>query len=354
MENIESFSDDQLRKSLIQHGFENLPVTDTTRKVLVKKLQRAIEGQAVANRRETIAVSKFSSDEDVEEKAVRKSKSDKVANRRATVAAHPITKTFNGTSTKEATSGQATTSRRSSRATPVKDKPSASSTVYSVPDDSDEEPLRRPRTTTPTLGNSQTVRTSYKTNVADVVEELDSDEDSYEQEAHAEAKRAIRKPSPAITQSATRRKTFTASSNFTTESTPPPKFGRSSITTSFNPRGDYKFSEPSEDDLEINESNAPYLSSFAKRLSNLRAEPLDPGMDKYKGLRSTAPSTSAVYKSTQPTNFNYKFSAPTPPASKRGTIAQYFDSLDRRYNFRTTLYVVMIIMIVVAIYVIFM
>lgn len=136
MENIKIINDDQLRTRLMQFGFPNFPVTDTTRKVLVKKLQQAIEAQAMSEKK-----TKF---------------------------------------------------RRSSRATSVKEKPSTSSRVYSVQYDSDGD-LRQARTNWPTLGNSLTVRTSYETNVYDAVEETDSAEDSYGQKARVVGVRT-RKP----------------------------------------------------------------------------------------------------------------------------------------------------------------
>lgn len=365
MENFETLSDDQLRLRLQQYGFANLPVTDTTRKVLVKKLKLAVEGQKTKNRRETVAVTKFSSDEEPE--VVEKtSKRDKTPNRRATVAVvakkTSSTTITNGAATngnsRAETPSKTTTSRRASRATPLKENP-----PKILQEDSDDDVIeipvaRRSRTTTPTLGKSDTVRTSYKTNV-DVVEENIAEEVEEEKP---------RKPTPVLTQTTTRRKTFTTSTSGYSSKLPEPaattsKFGRATMTTSYNPRGNYNFNqqedtEEDDDALELDETNAPYLSNFAKRLSTLRAEPLDAGLEKYRSMQ-TEPSTS--YKPSSQTfgaSYQSKYSSSAPLVARKSgfwkDIGQIYDSLDRKYNFRTILYIIFIVMIIVAIYVIFM
>lgn len=374
MENLDLLSDDQLRVRLQQYGFANLPVTDTTRKVLVKKLRIAIEGQSTKTRRDTVAVAKFSSDEEQDkEQNARGSKKEKTTNRRATIAAAasekvkvPVVLSFNGGLNNVAVDSPGKTSRRSSRATPSKDKPTVPTTTFittTLEEDTDEDIIEVPVTTrrsrTPSLGKSETVRTSYKT-TNDLERSFVEENHIFDDEEDDEDEQII---APVVTKTTVRRKTYTSSASTlpplkVQEKSTPSKFGRASLTTSYNPRGNYKDKED-EEPLEINETNTPYLSNFAKRLSHLRAEPLDSGLDKYKELQDEAPTTK-TYKATyqqQPT-YQYKEykSAPAlrPTIRKQGAskdLAQFFDTLDRQYNFRTILYIIIIVMIVVAIYV---
>lgn len=359
MENLELLTDDQLRSRLQQYGFANLPVTETTRKVLEKKLRLAYDGQKTKNRRETVAVSKFSSDEESAG-----AKRDKTPNRRTTSAMgamkSAVTPSKNGITNGNLKLEAANkSSRRSHRPTPVKEKPS---TAY-IGTDSDEDiievPVTRNRSRTPSLGKSETVRTSYKTTV-EVMKE-DTEEEIIRLDDDQDLIPAPRKPSPILTQTI-RRKGFTTSSaaSPSMQEIKTSNYGRATLSTSYNPRGNYNFVEEQDDKpLELNDSNTPYLSSFAKRLSTLRAEPLDDGLDKYKSLKDSTPSASAYQPLYQQQNYSHAYStiAPASGVRKQGILkdlSQIFDSLDRQYNFRTILYVIFIVMIVVAIYVIFM
>lgn len=66
MDNFDSMSNDELRVRLLEAGFQNLPITSTTRSVLLKKLKNHIEGEKKKIRRETIHVTKYSSGEESE------------------------------------------------------------------------------------------------------------------------------------------------------------------------------------------------------------------------------------------------------------------------------------------------
>lgn len=370
MEEIDQLSDDQLRRRLAQYGFANLPVTDTTRKVLVKKLKNAIGSETSKNRRETVAVSKFSSDEEPEKEELKRGV--KTPSRRATVA---VTEKMSVKKANGATlsNGRAETptkvpSRRASRATPAKQEPvvvaaTVAAAVVALVEDSDEDVIEVPvkrrstsRTVTPTLGKSDTVRTSYKTNV-DVVEE-NEDSSNVDEPNIEEELLPPRKPSPVFAQSASRRKTFTTSSSSYSTKVPEKAatFGIPALSASHTRRESYNFTQAEDEDDELNESNTPYLSKFAKRLSTLRAEPLDAGRSKLKGLASTKSDYKMSY--AQP-SYSYKSQvAPSnkPVARKSGMIkdlAQIFDTLDRQYNFRNILYMIFIVMIIVAIYVLF-
>lgn len=82
MDNLEFLSDSELRLRLIQFGFPNLPVTATTRKLLIKKLRMHTENQKFQLRRETSYATRYSSGEE-SDNDIRKRKN------RATVSGIP-------------------------------------------------------------------------------------------------------------------------------------------------------------------------------------------------------------------------------------------------------------------------
>ncbi|XP_058838717.1 inner nuclear membrane protein Man1 [Topomyia yanbarensis] len=64
MDNLDLLSDDELRLRLVQYGFQNLPVTNTTRKLLIKKLRNHMENEKGKLRRETSYATRYSSGEE--------------------------------------------------------------------------------------------------------------------------------------------------------------------------------------------------------------------------------------------------------------------------------------------------
>ena len=64
MENLDLLTDEELRLRLVQYGFPNLPVTQTTRKVLIKKLRTYLENEKSKLRRETNYATRYSSGEE--------------------------------------------------------------------------------------------------------------------------------------------------------------------------------------------------------------------------------------------------------------------------------------------------
>lgn len=75
MDNLEQLSDDELRRRLLQFGFPNLPVTSTTRKILIKKLRNYMETERSKLRRETAHATRYSSDEDLSDNTTGKRRS---------------------------------------------------------------------------------------------------------------------------------------------------------------------------------------------------------------------------------------------------------------------------------------
>lgn len=370
--NLDDLSNDEIRIRLLEYGFANLPVTQTTRKVLIKKLKNAMETQKTKNRRETVAVIKASDDEDVPET---NKKREKTPNRRATIAVTEKTKKSAVSSTVESapraeTPVKTSTSRRSSRATPAKDqKPVVSSTDNApiINEESDDDVLEIKtytdrRSKTPTMTKSETVRTSYK-NTMEAVPPAPVEKKKYTIEDNFQPKQT--------TSAATRRKTYVASSMSTTtdrfELPPrietPTKFGKTSLSTSYNPSANYRFEKKNEDeedddDYEIDEKETPYLSSFAKRLSTLKAEPLDSGLPKSQYSndfrKNDDYSTGGSYNRYSTTYSSTLYQQ--PPAIRKPSVvnqmAKDFNKLDRKYSIRHYVYIALIIMISVAIYVI--
>lgn len=64
MDNLELLSDEELRSRLMHYGFPNLPVTSSTRKLLIKKIRNHMENQKAKVRRETRSVTRYSSGEE--------------------------------------------------------------------------------------------------------------------------------------------------------------------------------------------------------------------------------------------------------------------------------------------------
>lgn len=65
MEGLNELSNEELQYRLAQFGVPNIPVTSTTRKILVKKLRNLIENEKSKLRRDTEYATRYSSDEDV-------------------------------------------------------------------------------------------------------------------------------------------------------------------------------------------------------------------------------------------------------------------------------------------------
>ena len=55
MSNIEALSDSELRTKLSEYGYPVGPVTQTTRKILVKKLKTLMESRGAAGSRHSMA-----------------------------------------------------------------------------------------------------------------------------------------------------------------------------------------------------------------------------------------------------------------------------------------------------------
>lgn len=64
MDNLDLLSDDELRRRLLQYGFANLPITETTRKTLIKKLRNHLANTNSNLRKTSSLATRYSSGED--------------------------------------------------------------------------------------------------------------------------------------------------------------------------------------------------------------------------------------------------------------------------------------------------
>ncbi len=316
---LSSLTDQQLRSRLLQYGLANMPITDTTRKVLVGKLRKAIEGEKSAPRRETMHVTKFPTDE---EKVAAKPgpASRKNTNRRNTINATPMT------SDDIVPLVKPKNMRRSGRITPtfnengnsiapIAVQPLENDIIELDEDTPTPETYLPPKRTSrsPSLGKSQTVVTSYKTEISKPIAIVESNEEDDEGDDDEEDESSggngqykiypslptngFKNLSPTKTsRQSTLRRTTTHTTAYEPTSSYKPLFednyvpfktpltkpvvptysatssssvNRRHTTSSYNSKYD------DDSATEHSDIDAPYLSDFAKRLSQLRPEPLD-------------------------------------------------------------------------------
>lgn len=86
MDNFDELNNNELRDKLKSAGIGNIPVTDTTRKLLIKKLRAAFNGtDKPSKRRETVNVIKHVSDESDADADAKKAAKAKAASTRRTI-----------------------------------------------------------------------------------------------------------------------------------------------------------------------------------------------------------------------------------------------------------------------------
>lgn len=195
---LDDLTNDQLRLRLVEFGMANMPVTSTTRKVLIKRLRTVMDGatsdKPKSSRRETIHVARFSSGDESESDAaraqpptsLRRSKAPSVekTNRRATIGV-PSKAPMAVPEPPLAGPKPISMRRSSGRVTPsavggvdvaaaaAKAPVARAPVVATLVEDSDDEvlqfspvvtqadPVRR-QSRSPSMGKSETVVTSYK------------------------------------------------------------------------------------------------------------------------------------------------------------------------------------------------
>lgn len=326
MENFDELTNDQIRDRLKQYGLPIIPVTNTTRKVMVKRLTEAASGVAPkANnkaRRETVNVPKVTVDDSGSDTDAKRSKPKPTpANRRATIAASSVAPPPVAVVEKviakpkpvpvvniEKLPAAVSPVKKSGRTTPSV----PNSIVANVPEQSDDDvvpsivkPNRR-TSRSPSLGKSTVVTTSYKhtieslpeqsfdNNDDDVVLVYDEDSDGGVNDKFNGAGKKTPKKSTAFGGGDTNVSRRVTLDTFRTTITPGPVqltefrdqakdslanndslFRRRTTYTPSKPQFESSGDEENADPLQ--NVQTPFLSDFTRRLAHLKAEPL-PGL----------------------------------------------------------------------------
>lgn len=369
MDNLESLSNDALRTRLLQFGFPNLPVTSTTRKVLIKKLRNHVDGENAKNRRETIHVAKYSSDDDSELEV--KTKTTVTNDRRATISV----------SMRPPSVGpEKNNKRRSGRITPSKPDLLISSqapTIDDIAEDTDEEinsllqNTRRSKSTSPSRVR---VAKKARTPPVEIIEVDDEDEEEGEYISPVKPVTPSRLTrttithnyntaiSPAVAEILARKR-YTIGDGAITS---PNAYSRPTISTSYNryetsnsglanrsyATGGQNYSTAStayaedekDGDIDI-ESTAPYLSDFTRRLSTLRAEPLAGG--------NRSSQTQSIYRSSTTSSSRNPISSASKKTSVVDSAKIFLNALDKKYKVKRNLIIFLTILLLIFIAVFF-
>ncbi|KFB42478.1 AGAP007603-PA-like protein [Anopheles sinensis] len=333
-DNYDDMSNDQLRLKLLEYGFNNMPVTSTTRKVLIKKLRNHISDTAKL-RRETIHVAKYSSDDDSEPldnvASGKKLQTKKEAtNRRATIAGASTKISKAASSSQPGSKGAAvaaigdavsavqpadsgsTSKRRSGRVTPVKGKSTIDAKPTTVPpqeavimEDSDDDmvPLtqlkqRDRKSKSPSLSRTDMLTTSYihqieiskAPQIESIVEEMEvdlpeptqepyletivlDDYDDVEQDQMPPPRQPSPKPKPVVKETVHSKTTHQFDFRRTLAAPEAKSKDVSALSGIATPSRNSTASALKDNaGSRYVPTDSPYLSEFTKRLSRLRAE----------------------------------------------------------------------------------
>lgn len=385
---LDNLSNNELRSKCVQYGLPNIPITDTSRKLLIKRLRTAIEGGRAdspakgKSRRETIhVVAKV-----VEpERDASPKKNTRGTRRTIATPSEPEPEE----PTVEVTVRQVT-NRRRSRTTPAPAEPApittgkrkADAIIEDEDEDSDdvqivhdmrEQVARSSRS--PSLAKSKMVTTSYQHVRADepIVEEpaykpRETIIPVQRESAYAAPRTSIHTQERESTTTSyssrpiaqlSRPSLSTTNTSYTSNSTT-----RRYTTSGYKPQTEYSSissssthnykpqttsyrdeEENSEDDAE-DEVEAPFLSDFARRLSRLKAEPLNENLRPMEKEGSQYRESQRFYT--------------TSIAGRRGinnknslgeSIRQLWFALDRQYGLRKYLAVIALTLVVLFIYI---
>lgn len=319
MEDYENLTNDQIRDRLKKFGLPVIPVTDTTRKILIKRLLNAsqngtakTESKSVGKtRRETVNVPKQmpleESDSDAD--AVKVTKSKQTPNRRATIAV------------------AAEKSKPIERKTISNLKKTTIETV-NLADDSDNDvivpdvaipPRRASRTSrSPSLGKSTIVTTSYKHMIAPL-EEQDDIENIHlanENDSEVESIEPVLLKPKEINRRATQLPSLFGGSSghkeVVSEEIAPDNSVLRHRYTSFEPPSAFSTRIATDDKIPIDNLATPFLSDFTRRLAQLKVEPLA-GLN--TNFEITKPSTTTTYDYSE--NKPYRSSYMNRPNTNR-------------------------------------
>ncbi|XP_055387082.1 otefin-like [Condylostylus longicornis] len=406
-DDLESLDDKTLRAKCIEYGLPNVPITVTSKKILIKKLRAAMDGGANTAgkgnkaRRETMHVTSTTTIN------VEETKPSRTSNRRTTIGAVRKEKDQNIKETAPVEK------RRASRTTPVQETsipmslPRKTAPIITEETDFDDEfvlidddikepvvtniPIRKSRS--PSLSKSAVVTTSYKKDTANKEQKIIEEEET-EEEGYVEKRKEYNlskqfmpnrdRDTPTLSiprynfpstfrvsaekdniyptgykplypslntvdNSSSSKTTYESASTitkrtYTPVSLPSASSSRRSVDLDINTNlkksnyvevenSDSNFDEEEEEDEIVQQ--APYLSDFAKRLSNLKAEKLDIGINKKDFLSPNDNYSRTIGRRTY-----------TRSSSQNGvgdSFRQLWIVLDRKYRIKRFLFIVMLL-----------
>ncbi|XP_055625529.1 otefin [Toxorhynchites rutilus septentrionalis] len=414
MDNIDDLSNEDLRLKLLEYGMANMPVTQTTRKVLIKKLKNHMENANSKVRRETIHVAKYSSDEESVPAEEPKKAQKKESNRRATIGASAakLSKTLPvmpdlpppKPAAEKPEKVDPASKRRSGRLTPLQNKEDIAPVVAApqepmiVENSDDEEEMpqiavrtRDRKSKSPSLSRGETVTTSYIHQAElsvkpPIIEEMEIDLTESTDEVMAdppEPAPKVRRPpltptrEPRFTSTMSKRTTTSGisglSQNVYSESTA--IFEREPSPEQPTPppisRGRYSEVAPSKirEEIRLDPTDSPYLSEFTRRLSRLKAESSQLNAVRDHPIRRTiaASYTSSPVPSKVENDYVQSRLAavrgirPEGSSSRgggdkgdiRASLRQVILALDRKYSIKRMFYLLIVTLIVIFLFVFF-
>lgn len=398
---LESLSNADLREQCKIFGLPNVPVTDHTRKILIKKLKSAMEGPAngekeKTKRRETIHVVSKPVAKEPEPEPVKKLDTSRSA-RRTTIAA--------SSSSVESEPAQKIDRRRSSRysSTSSEKKPvELSSKIESTKrktaileeEDSEDDLIlieaamgaekaqkqitpsrtkasssqesRDRRSRSASLQKSPTVTTSYKKDIPSTVneteEESGTDNEILTQNVYhydtakpfvpTKTERQSYYKAPAInitssrySQVGTTLGAAPTKANLTTASTVTSNLSRRYTTGNTYKYDDYE--DDNQEEIEIGGETTPYYSDFARRLERLKSEQLNmSGKTKEREMSSKREQfpVTRTYRETRRQTSNSS-------AEESDIFRGFFMNLDRRYKIKQKLMIILAVFLLLTIYI---
>lgn len=403
VENLETLSNAELREQCKLFGLPNVPVTDTSRKILVRKLKLAMEGptngeKEKTKRRETIhVVSKPAAKNPEPEPAVKKQLDTSRSARRTTIAAtsssiasdpEPEAKIDRRRSSRYSSTSS---EKRQVEAAPIKRKTAI------LEEDSDEDDLilieatetaeRVHRVVTPSrekaassqesrdrrsrsasLQKSPTVTTSYNKDVPSTVHETEEESgtdnevptknvykyDSGKPFVPTKTERqTYYKPTVPLNTTSTRYSTLgntsaTRQANLTTATTITSNLGTSNLSRRYTTGTTHKYDDYEDDDddgeVEIGGGHTPYYSDFTRRLERLKNEQMNLSNKNskerdYSVKRDIPVSRGSVY-SRRPVAY-----------AQDDAFKGFFINLDRKYKIKQKLMIIFAVFLLLVVYI---
>lgn len=312
MDNLEQLPDEELQQRLLQFGFPRLPVTGTTRKIIIKKLRNIMNNEKAKLRRETKYATRYSSDEDSSDVDSRKKQQ-----RATTVGASTVrTSSYNSQMPPPAT----TTIRRATTIT---------SNVGNIGGMTSSSPIQDSKRSPE---SSRNLRNSIY--VPPPILATDSDDDidySYRPNNSINSRLSA---SPSVRSSI--RSSYSTNANYLF--TPDKSLDESSSSSTasylrnrYKPLGqkiNVDSSPPVTNGNHRSGENSLYSSDFTQRLLKLRGDTIRDSV--YKGSYPTPPPR-------EPSDVVYQVPEPQQNISPRAAFSNLINRLDEQYGVKQTL-----------------